>query len=77
MLHIRRAAADEYAAIRRMLIDAHLDPTSHLHFEHVLVADVDGEVVGVGQIKHHAGCQELGSVWSCCRNIAVGESPRS
>ena len=62
MLQIRRAAPNEYSAIRQMVRDAHLDPTSRLHFEHVLVAELDGEVVGVGQIKHHSGCQELGSL---------------
>lgn len=45
-----------------MLSDARLDPTTPLRIEHTLIAEADGKVVGVGQIKHHGDCQELGSL---------------
>jgi amino-acid N-acetyltransferase len=62
MVSIRPPVEADYAAVRQMVIDAHLDPTTRLHWEHVLVAEVDGKVVGVGQIKHLRGCQELGTL---------------
>ncbi len=46
-----------------MVKSARLDPTTRLHFEHVLIAEADGKVVGVGQIKHLHGCQELGTLF--------------
>ncbi len=63
MITIRPPHESEYEAIRRMVKSARLDPTTRLHFEHVLVAKVDGQVVGVGQIKQLNGCQELGTLF--------------
>ena len=62
MLHIRPRCRKRIRHAAADGDDARLDPTTRLHFEHALVAEVDGEVVGVGQIKHHPGCQELGSL---------------
>lgn len=63
MIEIRPPKADEHETIRRMVRAAGLDPTTRLHFEHVLVAADDDKVVGVGQIKHLRGCQELGTLF--------------
>lgn len=62
MITIRPPQEQEYDSIRKIVRAARLDPTTRLHFERVLVADVDGQVVGVGQIKQHRGCQELGTL---------------
>lgn len=62
MVTIRPPSQTEFATAQRILRDAHLDPTTPLRFEHTLIAEADGAVVGVGQIKHHTGCQELGSL---------------
>ena len=62
MVVIRPPTPDEFGIAQRMLSDAHLDPTTPLRIEHTLIAEADGQVVGVGQIKRHAGCQELGSL---------------
>ena len=62
MVHIRPPVASELALLRKMLRDAQLDPTSGVHLEYALVAEADGQIVGMGQIKHLRGCQELGSL---------------
>ncbi len=62
MAHIRPPTAAEFEVARRMVKAARLDPTTPLVFEHTLIAEMDGMVVGAGQIKHHPGCQELGSL---------------
>ena len=61
MLNIRPAAAEDQPTIRRIVNAEHLDPTS-LHWEHFLIAEIDGELAGIGQIKEYPGCQELGSL---------------
>lgn len=62
MATIRPPTEVQFEAARRILKDARLDPTTPLRIEHTLIAEVDGEVVGVGQIKRHRDCQELGSL---------------
>jgi amino-acid N-acetyltransferase len=62
MIAIRPPTPAEFEIAQRMVRDARLDPTTPLRIEHTLIADIDGKVVGVGQIKHHPGCQELGSL---------------
>jgi len=59
--NIRPATAADDTTIRRMVRAARLDPTS-LHWRNFLVAEQDGKLIGVGQIKPHPGCQELGSL---------------
>ena len=58
-VHIREATAADQKIIRRMIINATLDPTS-LHWSHFLIAEEDGQVVGIGQIRPAA--PELGSL---------------
>ena len=62
MANIRPPTEAEFEVARRILKDARLDPTTPLRPEHTLVAEVNGAIVGLGQIKHHRGCQELGSL---------------
>jgi N-acetylglutamate synthase-like GNAT family acetyltransferase len=51
-----------------MVHASHLDPFS-LRWQHFVVAEQDGEVVGIGQIRPYPRCPELGS-------LVVGESHR-
>lgn len=60
-IEIRDASAADSATIKRMVRQARLDPTS-LNWEHFLIAEHAGEIVGIGQIKEYPGCQELGSL---------------
>jgi len=61
MLTIRPATADDQPIIRKMVMDARLDPTS-LKWRNFLIAEVDGDIVGIGQVKPYPGCEELGSL---------------
>ncbi len=61
-VRVRRAAAEDQATIRRLVRAERLDPTA-LHWSHFVVAEVDGAgVVGIGQIRPHPNCPELGSL---------------
>ena len=60
-MNIRPASAADDATIKRMVRGEGLDPTS-LKWQHFLVAEEDGKVVGIGQVKQYPGCQELGSL---------------
>ena len=61
MTNLRPATAEDADTIRHMVRAERLDPTS-LDWRHFLVAEVDGHIIGIGQIKQHPGCQELGSL---------------
>jgi amino-acid N-acetyltransferase len=61
MLNIRPATADDQPIIRKMVMDARLDPTS-LKWRNFLIAEVDGDIAGIGQVKPYPGCEELGSL---------------
>jgi amino-acid N-acetyltransferase len=58
---LRRAAESDQAAIRHMVRTAGLDPTA-LHWSHFIVAEHDGQIVGIGQIRPYKHCRELGSL---------------
>ncbi len=60
-LVIRPATAADASHIKRLIHAAHLDPTS-LKWENFLVAEIEGKLVGIGQIKRYPGCEELGSL---------------
>ncbi len=62
MIVIRPPDRAEFEKARAILKAARLDPTTPLLFEHTLIAASDGTVVGVGQVKHHSDCQEIGSL---------------
>jgi amino-acid N-acetyltransferase len=61
MINIRPATAQDSTTIKKMVRDEQLDPTS-LNWRHFLVAEKSGRIVGIGQIREHPGCQELGSL---------------
>lgn len=60
-VQIRRATAEDQAVIRQWVRDEQLDPTA-LHWSQFVVAELDGEMVGIGQIRPHRRCRELGSL---------------
>lgn len=60
-LLIRPARAHDAQTIRRMVRAAGLDPTS-LQWPNFLMAEKEGRVVGIGQVKPYRGAPELGSL---------------
>lgn len=70
---IRPATAEDQTTIRRMVRDANLDTTT-LKWQNFLVAEQEGQIIGIGQIKPYRDCQELGSlvVARAYRNSGVG-----
>jgi len=58
---IRKAVMGDQAKIKHMVRQENLDPTT-LDWRHFLVAEIDGQIVGIGQIKEYPDCQELGSL---------------
>lgn len=72
-VQIRSATAADQATIKQMVRDEHLDPSA-LDWSHFLVAEVDGKIVGIGQIRPYPKCRELGSliVKSTYRGTGVG-----
>src|SRR5215204_6035633 len=61
MVDIRPAAETDAPTIRKMVKDEQLDPTS-LDWRHFLIAEQDGQIIGIGQIKEYPGAHELGSL---------------
>jgi N-acetylglutamate synthase-like GNAT family acetyltransferase len=60
-MRIRPALEADAPIIHQMIRNAQLDPTS-LDWHNFLVAEVDRQIVGIGQIKPYRDCQELGSL---------------
>ena len=60
-LNIRPASEADAPLIKRMVRAEGLDPTQ-LRWSNFLVAEVEGDVVGMGQIRQHRTCEELGSL---------------
>jgi amino-acid N-acetyltransferase len=60
-LTLRPATADDAPIIRRLVRSEGLDPTQ-LRWRNFMIAEIDGAVVGIGQIRQHRDCQELGSL---------------
>ena len=58
---IRPARADEAATIRSMIRAERLDPFN-VPWENFLVAEANGRIIGIGQIKPYPGARELGSL---------------
>jgi len=58
---IRAATESDERTIKQMVRTEHLDPTS-LRWQHFLVAEHEGNIVGIGQLRDYPGCQELGSL---------------
>lgn len=58
---IRKATEGDQAIIKQMVSEARLDPTA-LHWSHFRVAEKNGEIIGIGQIRPYPKCRELGSL---------------
>lgn len=59
---IRLATEADQAAIRRLIKEANINPMS-LNWPNFVVADDEGAIVGVGQVKAHGdGSRELASI---------------
>ncbi len=62
MHRIRRAVEADQPAITRMVRDARLNPRN-LNWDRFVVAEADGEVIGVAQMRSHPdGSRELASL---------------
>jgi amino-acid N-acetyltransferase len=59
--HIRPATEADQETINQMVKAAQLDPTA-LHWSHFVMAEQDGQVIGIGQIRPYPRCRELGSL---------------
>ena len=61
-LTIRPATENDQPAIRRLIAEVRL-PRMNLQWPNFVVADEDGEMVGMGQVKSHGdGSRELASI---------------
>ena len=58
---IRPARAEEAATIRALIRAERLDPFN-VHWSNFLVAEANGRIIGIGQIKPYPGARELGSL---------------
>lgn len=58
---IRPAQASDARLIYSWILREKLDPT-RMRWKNFLIAELDGQVVGIGQIKRFADCDELGSL---------------
>lgn len=61
MAQLRAAVERDKGTIRKMIVDERLDPTS-LDWSHFMVAEEDGRIVGIAQVKPLPGCNEFGSL---------------
>ncbi len=58
---LRPATAHDEAFIRALIRREHLDPFN-VHWQNFLVAEANGHIIGVGQVKPFPGARELGSL---------------
>lgn len=59
---LRPATAGDQAAIEQIIDEADINP-NHLDWERFVVVEIDGRVVGTGQVKpHNDGTRELASI---------------
>ena len=74
VIQLRPALAEDQPTILAMIREARLDPTS-LKWQNFTLAQSDGHIVGIAQIKPFADCREFGSfaVRREWRNRGVGK----
>lgn len=60
-IHLRPATAADQTTIRQMVRAEGLDPSA-LHWSHFVMAECDGEIAGIGQMRPYPKCRELGSL---------------
>ena len=58
---IRAATAADASIINSMINRAQLD-TTNVHWTNFLLAEHEGEIIGMGQLKPYPDCTELGSL---------------
>ncbi|MBL8160646.1 MAG: GNAT family N-acetyltransferase [Anaerolineae bacterium] len=58
---IRPARESDQEMIKQMVRDEQLDPTN-LNWPQFVVAEHDGQIVGIGQVRPYPKCRELGSI---------------
>ena len=69
-IQIRPARQEDQQTIVSFIRQARINPRN-LHWEHFLIAEENGEIVGIRQVKVHSqGTREVASD-SCCRNIGA------
>lgn len=61
-VRIRRAISADQRTIRAMVRSAGLDPFD-LRWRNFVIAELDGEIVGIGQVRTAPRCHELGSLF--------------
>jgi amino-acid N-acetyltransferase len=61
VLSIRPARAEDQTFIRKMVLREGLDPST-LDWRNFNVAEVNGEVTGIAQVKPYRDCREFGSL---------------
>lgn len=74
LIDIRSASEKDSPIIKQMVKQARLDPTS-LKWQNFLIAEVEGDIAGIGQIKQYPACEELGSLVTkrAYRGKGIGE----
>jgi amino-acid N-acetyltransferase len=60
-IQIRPAVEADQSIIKQMVSAEQLDPSA-LHWSHFVIAENDGQVVGIGQVRPHPHGRELGSL---------------
>ena len=60
-MQTRPAIESDQSTIKALVSSEQLDPSS-LHWSHFVIAESDGLVAGIGQIRPYPGCRELGSL---------------
>ena len=58
---IRAARAEEEATIKALIQREHLDPLN-VHWQNFLIAEDQGAIIGIGQVKPYPSGRELGSL---------------
>lgn len=61
MISLRPASADDQVTIRKTIFAERLDPTT-LDWRNFIVAEDEGAIVGVAQVKPYRDCREFGSL---------------
>ncbi len=60
MIQLRPACAEDQPTIKALIREARLDPTS-LKWQNFTVAESEGQIAGIAQVKPFADCREFGS----------------
>jgi N-acetylglutamate synthase-like GNAT family acetyltransferase len=61
VIAVRPARAEDRTAILKLILQERLDPST-LDWRNFNVAEVNGEIAGIAQVKPYADCREFGSL---------------